>query len=83
MSRARAAHTPLIPQDRSQGERTRSPTQRDRTRSDYQSAATARSSLAQAGERVYIDWSGVKRTGTSLPANFARSSALGSPSSSP
>ena len=31
----------------------------------------------------YIDWKGVKRTGTSLPANFARSSALGSPRSSP
>jgi hypothetical protein len=31
----------------------------------------------------YIDRYGVKRTGTSLPANFALSSALGSPRSSP
>src|SRR6266508_4713532 len=44
--------------------------------------ATARSSLAQAGERCYIDWKGVKRR-TSLSAIFALSSALGSPTSSP
>jgi len=34
MSRARAGHALLIPQERSQGQPTRSPTQRDRTRSD-------------------------------------------------
>ena len=32
---------------------------------------------------VYIDWKGVKSAGTSLPANFALSSALGSPRISP